>query len=253
MSNIIKLDFEGHAVRQIETEVGTEWVAKDVCEVLELTNSRMALGALDDDEKGVRIVDTHGGPQEMATVTEAGLYALIGRSRKPSAKRFRRWVNHEVLPSIRKTGGYVAPGHEEAFTIRLLGMLEAQGKTIGALASQVQALTEWRTEREREHPYGLLGKRDAKALRGMFIAIRDKHIQLGADGTKLTIYRRVDDAVRKEVGYRNEKGAAWESATRAQGTAAFAAASRMVASLDRDIARRKSARKKSNNQLDLVK
>lgn len=84
------------------------WVAKDVCEVLAISNSRDALNRLDDDEKGVVITDTLGGPQEMAIINEAGLYSLILTSRKPEAKEFKRWVTHEVLPSIRKTGGYQA-------------------------------------------------------------------------------------------------------------------------------------------------
>ncbi|WP_240911582.1 BRO-N domain-containing protein [Paludisphaera soli] len=61
---------------------------------------------LDDDEKGIRIVDTPGGPQEMLCVNESGLYSLIFKSRKAEARRFKRWVCHEVLPSIRRYGAY---------------------------------------------------------------------------------------------------------------------------------------------------
>lgn len=66
---------------------------------------------LDDDEKGAHIVRTPGGEQEVTIINESGLYSLILRSRKPSAKRFKKWVTSEVLPSIRKTGRYVAPGY----------------------------------------------------------------------------------------------------------------------------------------------
>ncbi len=66
------------------------WVAKDVCNVLGLTNSRMALEALDEDEKGVSKVYTLGGEQDMNIISESGLYALIMRSNKPEAKRFRK-------------------------------------------------------------------------------------------------------------------------------------------------------------------
>ena len=83
------------------------WVAKDVCNVLGLTNSRMALEALDEDEKGVSKVYTLGGEQDMNIISESGLYALIMRSNKPEAKRFRKWVTGEVLPTLRKTGHYV--------------------------------------------------------------------------------------------------------------------------------------------------
>jgi prophage antirepressor-like protein len=86
---------------------GTPWfVAKDVCDVLGVSNSRASLAFLDDDEKGVTLSDTPGGQQELSTVNEAGLYSLILRSRKPEAKVFKRWVTHEVLPQIRKTGRY---------------------------------------------------------------------------------------------------------------------------------------------------
>lgn len=82
------------------------FVAKDVCDCLDLSNNRGAIASLDDDEKGVSITDTLGGQQEMSIISEADLYSLILRSRKPEAKAFKRWVTHEVLPSIRKTGGY---------------------------------------------------------------------------------------------------------------------------------------------------
>ena len=82
------------------------FVAKDVCVCLEIGNSRDAVASLDDDEKGVGIIDTPGGKQEMSIVSEPGLYSLILRSRKPEAKAFKRWVTHDILPSIRKHGLY---------------------------------------------------------------------------------------------------------------------------------------------------
>ncbi|MBE3586533.1 MAG: Bro-N domain-containing protein [Thermoanaerobacter sp.] len=86
---------------------GEPWfIAKDVCEILDIANSRDAIARLDGDEKGVAITDTPGGPQEMQIVNEPGLYSLIFTSRKPEAKAFKRWVTHEVLPTIRKTGKY---------------------------------------------------------------------------------------------------------------------------------------------------
>lgn len=85
------------------------WVAKDVCDALELTQASKAIGTLDADEKGRKKIPTLGGEQEMATINEPGLYTLIMRSNKPKAKAFRRWVTHDVLPSIRATGGYKLP------------------------------------------------------------------------------------------------------------------------------------------------
>ena len=82
------------------------WVANDICTILELGNPRSSLALLDEDEKGVHVIDTPGGLQNMTTVNEAGLYSLIFRSRKEEAKAFKRWISHDVLPSIRKKGGY---------------------------------------------------------------------------------------------------------------------------------------------------
>lgn len=87
---------------------GLPWfVAADVCRVLEISNPRDAVARLDDDEKdGVGITDAIGRQQQTNVVNESGLYALTLTSRKPEARNFQRWVYHEVLPSIRKTGSY---------------------------------------------------------------------------------------------------------------------------------------------------
>lgn len=84
------------------------FVAKDVCRALGIGNSRQALQRLDNDEKGVSSIDTPGGEQQMQTVNEAGLYVLVLSSCKPEAKAFQRWVTHEVLPALRRSGGYIA-------------------------------------------------------------------------------------------------------------------------------------------------
>lgn len=95
---------------RVELVAGEPWfVAKDVCDALGIEKYRDALGRLEDDEKGCPVtVDTLGGPQKMSAVNESGLYNLIFQSRKPEAKKFRKWVTSEVLPSIRKTGRYDA-------------------------------------------------------------------------------------------------------------------------------------------------
>lgn len=86
---------------------GEPWfVLADVCRALEIANSRDAASRLDEDEKDVANTDTLGGTQRVAIINESGLYSLILTSRKESAKRFKRWVTSEVLPTIRKTGGY---------------------------------------------------------------------------------------------------------------------------------------------------
>jgi len=106
MSLSLALIYERKTVRVVGTPEAPEWIAKDVCEVLGLSNVSKALLDLEDDEKGITSGYTLGGEQQLLTVTEAGLYRLIFRSRKPEAKAFRRWVTHEVLPKIRQTGSY---------------------------------------------------------------------------------------------------------------------------------------------------
>lgn len=98
--------YEDQQVRVLDIDGEPEFVAPDVARILGYSEASAMTRTLDDDEKGLRIVQTLGGQQQVTTVTEAGLYSAILRSRVPTAKPFRRWVTHEVLPSIRKTGSY---------------------------------------------------------------------------------------------------------------------------------------------------
>ena len=104
------MTFENAAFGKIRTITidGEPWfVAVDVCKALQIANSRDALTRIDDDEKGVVLTDTLGGKQEVTIVNEPGLYTLVLSSRKPEAKAFKRWITHEVIPAIRKYGGYM--------------------------------------------------------------------------------------------------------------------------------------------------
>ncbi|SCV43698.1 Phage antirepressor protein [Bacillus subtilis] len=98
--------------QQVRTVVkdGQPWfVAKDVCNVLNHSNHKVAASRLDEDEVSkVYLTDSLGRYQKTTVVNEAGLYSLILTSNKPEAKQFKRWITHEVIPTIRKTGGYVA-------------------------------------------------------------------------------------------------------------------------------------------------
>lgn len=89
---------------------GEPWfVGKDVAGVLGYSNSRKALADhVDDEDKGVTKCDTLGGAQDLVVINESGLYSLILSGKLPTAKKFKRWVTSEVLPSIRKNGGYIA-------------------------------------------------------------------------------------------------------------------------------------------------
>ena len=93
-------------VRAIQIEGEPWFVAADVCRTLEIGNTSQALSRLDEDEKDVILNDTLGGVQKMSIVNEPGLYTLVLGSRKDEAKGFKRWITHEVIPSIRKTGKY---------------------------------------------------------------------------------------------------------------------------------------------------
>lgn len=106
MTDLIPFNYEGVSVRTITVDGESEFVAADVCRVLDHSNPSVAVAGLDDDERGLRNVETPSGEQQMVTVTEAGLYSLIIRSRKAEAKAFRRWITHTVLPQIRRTGVY---------------------------------------------------------------------------------------------------------------------------------------------------
>ncbi|HHF3829285.1 TPA: P22AR C-terminal domain-containing protein [Haemophilus influenzae] len=114
MSNQTQLstfNFESNSIRTLAINNEPWFVAKDVCDAIGLTNSRMSLIALDEDEKGVSLIYTPSGQQEMNIVSESGMYTLILRCRDAVKKgsiphRFRKWVTAEVLPTIRKTGKY---------------------------------------------------------------------------------------------------------------------------------------------------
>lgn len=117
--------FENDAFGKVRTLNlnGEPWfVAADVCKALELGNPSMTVERLDDDEKGISTIDTLGGKQRMAIINEPGLYSLVITSRKPEAKAFKRWITHEVIPSIRKHGAYM--------TDSLLDALEAHPEAV---------------------------------------------------------------------------------------------------------------------------
>lgn len=119
-NEIQKFDFKGSSLRTLTDEAGEPWfVAKDVCDILGMSNPSMAVTALDKDE--VAQIDPkdylgseNRSNQAVNIVSEPGLYKLIMRSRKPEAKEFQRWVTHEVLPQIRRTGGYIPAGESDS-------------------------------------------------------------------------------------------------------------------------------------------
>lgn len=165
MNEMRIFDYHGNTVRTVERDGEPWFVLKDVCAVLGIGNSRMVFDRLDDDEKGVSQIDTLGGLQNMSVINESGLYNVILRSDKPEAKPFRKWVTSEVLPTIRKTGGYgqktLSP--IEMFSLqaqinveqerRLKAVEEKQNRFDGALAVMAAPMLEsdgWQEKAQKE-------------------------------------------------------------------------------------------------------
>lgn len=146
MNNLQIFDYQSSPIRMIDRDGELWWVLADVCRVLDIKNSRDAASRLDDDEKGVALTDTPGGSQTMTTINESGLYKVIFRSEKPEAKKFTRWVTHEVLPAIRRTGTYSTVGTKpkrmsglELLELRRsIKILDYQGSTIRVVQWQNQ-------------------------------------------------------------------------------------------------------------------
>lgn len=147
MNQLAAFDFESHNVRVVMDDNSEPWfVAADVCSAMTISTEQTR--RLDDDEKGLRTVQTPGGQQEMVAINESGLYSLILTSRKPEAKRFKRWVTHDVLPSIRKTGAYAAPGFIAALPVptqekvsAILAIGEAISRVSGVKPGMAMAAT----------------------------------------------------------------------------------------------------------------
>jgi len=105
--SVVLFYFEFNEIRFVGTSENPAWIAADICKALEIVNTSDALSRLDEDEKGIVLTDDGSlTGSQMLTVNEFGLNRLVMTSRKPIAKKFQRWVLHEVIPAIRKTGSY---------------------------------------------------------------------------------------------------------------------------------------------------
>ena len=139
-------------IRAVERGGQSWFIAKDVCDCLEIGNTTESLRGLDDDEK-FTLSNPEGNPRagiplELNIISEPGLYSLILRSRKPEAKAFKRWITHEVIPAIRRTGGYMAAVQSDTpESIMARAVLVAQD-TITRLQARTSAL-EARAEADR--------------------------------------------------------------------------------------------------------
>lgn len=191
-NEIQQFDFKGASLRTLTDEAGEPWfVAKDVCDILGMSNPSMAVTALDKDE--VAQIDPkdylgseNRSNQAVNIVSEPGLYKLIMRSRKPEAKEFQRWVTHEVLPQIRRTGGYIpTTDADDDMTILakavMIGQrtMEAQKQRIAEqsehireLEPKAQALDDFTNVEDR-----LLVRDAAKVLSNAGTPIKEKQLR----------------------------------------------------------------------------
>ncbi|MGG2139925.1 BRO-N domain-containing protein [Symbiopectobacterium sp. RP] len=103
---------DSYKIRIIIIDDQPWFVASDVCDALSIVNTARALSRLDEDEKDIHSMNTPGGEQKLSTINGSGLYSLILTSRKAEARKFKKWVTSEVLPTIRKTGKYEHPTHK---------------------------------------------------------------------------------------------------------------------------------------------
>jgi len=147
-SELQVFSYEGNEVRTVQRNGEPWWVLRDVCDILEIGNSRDVTARLDDDEKGVDIIDTLGGKQELTIISESGLYNVILLSRKPEAKNFKRWVTHEVLPTIRRHGAYVTPAKLE----EIMNDPDAWIKVLTALKEERAAKEQLQLEAHENKP-----------------------------------------------------------------------------------------------------
>jgi prophage antirepressor-like protein len=129
MSNLVKFDFNNHPVRTVNKDSAVWFVAKDICDVLGITNTSDALKSLDEDEKTtIANSDSQAGhgAQSYLAISESGFYKLVFKSRKKIAKDFTKWVTSEVLPAIREKGGYVNPTATNEQIITLISSLREE-------------------------------------------------------------------------------------------------------------------------------
>jgi prophage antirepressor-like protein len=190
MSNIEKFTFknipstEGGLIIDTEVRVVIKddepwFVAKDVTDVLGFRMASDALRTLDEDEKGTQTVRTPGGEQLVGVINEAGLYSLILRSRKPEAKAFKRWVTHEVLPTIRKTkGAYIAPGSQAELDLTNPDTALQKLIEVAKIAQEARAKVKELTAKvEEDKPY-VEASKEFFDLEGLY-SLRDSARKLG--------------------------------------------------------------------------
>lgn len=180
-TEIQTFNFHNTPVRTLTDEDNEPWfIAKDICDILEISNPSNALQSLDDDEK-TNLGNSYVWPEpgrKPLIINEPGLYRLTMRSRKPEAKEFQRWVTHEVLPSIRKHGAYMTQQTLDKaltspdFLIQLATRLKEEQEKVKALEPKAKAFDAFTNIEDK-----LLVRDAAKILSNTGIAIREKQLR----------------------------------------------------------------------------
>ena len=174
------------------------FVAKDVCECLEISNSRQALSRLDTDEKADVILNDGSQNRKMNIVNEYGLYNLVLSSRKPEAKEFKRWITHEVLPSLRKYGTYS------------MDIPRTLPDALKAYASEIEAHNQTKALLEEQKPKVIFA--DAVSASDTDILIGDLAKLLNQNGHNIG-QNRLFERLRKEGYLISRKGNSYNTPT----------------------------------------
>ena len=196
MNELQVFTYSGNEVRTVQKNGEPWFVLKDVCAILSIGNVADVCARLDTDEKGVGQIDTLGGRQNMNIINESGLYNVILRSDKPEAKPFRKWVTSEVLPSIRRTGGYIA-GQENLTPEELMAkaLMVAQ-KTLAEREARIADLTVQNQIMQPKASYF-----DELVERGTLTNFRETAKQLGIPPKRFVAF-----LMEKKYVYRDKRG-----------------------------------------------
>lgn len=208
MNNIQIFKYENNDVRTVEMNGEPWFVLKDVCGVLGLSNHKVTAQRLDRDEVSqTYLTDSIGRKQETTVINESGLYSVILRSDKPEAKPFRKWVTSEVLPSIRKNGGYIA-GQEQMTPEELMAKaLLVANKTLAERDARISELTVQNTIMQPKAEYF-----DELVDRNTLTNFRETAKELGIS-EKAFIRFLID----KKYIFRNQRGKLMPYANRSDG------------------------------------
>lgn len=195
MNNIQIFKYENNDVRTVEMNGEPWFVLKDVCVVLGLGTVSKVADRLDADEKGMNQIHTPGGMQDVTVINESGLYNVILRSDKPEAKPFRKWVTSEVLPSIRKNGGYIS-GQEQLTPSELMAKaLLVANKTLAERDARISELTVQNAIMQPKAEYF-----DELVDRNLLTSFRETAKQLGVEEKKFISF-----LMEKKYIYRDKK------------------------------------------------